>query len=691
MSMEYRIAGTFSDSLGKLTSQEQKAVKTTAFDLQMNPSHPSLQFHRIDRTKDPNFWSIRVNRDIRIIVHKTNHQLLLCYVDHHDDAYKWAERRKLETHPKTGAAQLVEIRELVKEIVIPYYVQEDQPLAPKPPLFAEVEEETLLSYGVPPEWLEDVQKADEDSLFGLVDHLPEEASEALLELASGKKPAPPTLVAAGTDPFEHPDAQRRFRVMDNLEALERALEYPWEKWTVFLHPAQQELVEKDYSGPARVSGSAGTGKTIVALHRAVYLAEKDPDDRTLILTFSETLADAIRLKLQRLLGKKPRMGERIEVYDFNTLGKRLFKLNIGKYNLIAPKEMRELIVLTAKELGETQFSEQFLMNEWNQVVDAWQLKTWDAYQNVQRLGRRTRLPQSKREKLWAIYEKVWAKLGAQVKLTLPGLFEQLAIHVQGMARPPFHYAIIDEAQDVSVPQLRFLAAMGGNRPNALFFAGDLGQRIFQQPFSWKALGVEVQGRSRSLRINYRTSHQIRMKADLLLGTEIADVDGNREERKGTVSVFNGPQPEIVFFEDEAEEILMVSEWLKDRINEGYAESELAVFVRSKDQITRAKQSLILSKLPYHLLGNHVDAGPGQVSVCTMHRAKGLEFRGVVVMACDDEVIPLQSRIESVTDESDLEEVYHTERHLLYVACTRARDRLLVCGVDPGSEFLEDME
>lgn len=264
--MEFRIADTFTDSLARLNGEEQKSVKTAAFDLQLNPAHPSLQFHRLDKAKDHNFWSVRVSSDVRLIVHRTATSLLLCYVNHHDEAYHWAERRKLETHPKTGAAQLVEIRETVQEIIVPRYVEAPQASRSKPLLFAHISESELLSYGVPPEWLEDVRRSNEDTLLELADHLPAEAAEALLNLATGVTPRITQPIPASADPFKHPDAQRRFRAMNDIEELERALNYPWEKWTVFLHPAQRQVVEKDYSGPARVSGSAGTGKTIVALH-----------------------------------------------------------------------------------------------------------------------------------------------------------------------------------------------------------------------------------------------------------------------------------------------------------------------------------------------------------------------------------------------------------------------------------------
>jgi len=261
--MQFRIADTFTDSLAKLTGEEQKAVKTTAFDLQLNPANPGMSFHRLDKAKDKNFWSVRVNSDLRIIVHKTKNSLLLCYVDHHDSAYAWASRRRLETHPKTGAAQIVEIRETIQEITIPVYVPAESPVSAKPPLFVEIAAEELLSYGVPEEWLDDVRATNEDTLFDLAEHLPSEAAEALLDLATGVKPQVQYYVSAVTNPFDHPDAQRRFRLLTNVEELEQALDYPWEKWTVFLHPAQRELVERNYNGPARVSGSAGTGKPLL--------------------------------------------------------------------------------------------------------------------------------------------------------------------------------------------------------------------------------------------------------------------------------------------------------------------------------------------------------------------------------------------------------------------------------------------
>ncbi len=688
--MEFRISDSFTDSLARLTNDEQKAVKTTAFDLQIDPTNPGMQFHRLDRSRDANFWSVRVSRDLRIIIHRTEASLLLCFVAHHDDAYNWAERRKLETHPKTGAAQIVEVRETVREITVPVYIPEVQAEPSQPPLFTHLTDEELLDFGVPAEWLPDVKNASEDSILEIADHLPSEAAEAVLELAVGGRPEARRTVPVGLDPFEHPDAQRRFRVMNNVDELEQALEYPWEKWTVFLHPAQRELVERDYTGPARVSGSAGTGKTIVALHRAVFLARKNPDARVLLATFSDPLANALRLKVRRLISNRPQIAERLDVLSMHALAQRLYEANFGRPKIATKDQIRDLLNAASDNAGDHGFSTSFLVSEWEQVVDAWQLESWDAYRDVARLGRRTRLPETQRAVLWSIFEDVRNNLGETGLVTEAGMLANVSQRLSDGGNTPYDFAVLDEAQDVSVGQLRMLAALGGGRPNGLFFAGDLGQRIFQQPFSWKSLGVDVRGRARTLRINYRTSHQIRMQADRLLGPEISDVDGLTEDRRGTISVFNGPVPEIAIVDSQGEEIERAAAWIDARLEEGLLPQEIGLFVRSENELQRAIQTAERSTGPHRVLDEHMQTVSGSISIGTMHMAKGLEFRAVVVMACDDEVVPLQSRIESVVDDSDLEEVYNTERHLLYVACTRARDHLLVSGVDPASEFLDDL-
>jgi superfamily I DNA/RNA helicase/mRNA-degrading endonuclease RelE of RelBE toxin-antitoxin system len=687
--MEFRISDTFTSSLARLTNEEQKQVKTTVFDLQLDPTSPSMQFHRIDKSRDANFWSVRAGRDIRVIVHKTNSSFLVCYVGHHDNAYDWAERRKIEEHPRTGAAQIVEVRELVKEIIVPRVVVEQKEPAPLTPLFKSITDSDLLSYGVPPEWLADVRLATEDSLFDIAEHLPQEASEALLELATGGTPYRPSETVKPA-PFEHPDAKRRFSLISTPEELLKALDAPWDKWTIFLHPDQRKLVEQNSSGPFRVSGSAGTGKTIVALHRAVYLLKSNPASRVLLTTFSETLANALRVRIKKLLVGSPLLGDRIDIFAFNEVAQNLYSRLKTKKDIISHEALLAHLEVERKQFPDLQLSTSYLASEWRDVVDAWKINSWDEYKDAKRLGRRKRLSEPQRQKIWALFSNVKKNLENEGAVTLDEAFNDLAQQAAQYRNPPYTNIVVDEAQDIGVCQLRLLEALGGSQENGLFFAGDLGQRIFQQPFSWKALGVEIRGRSKTLKVNYRTSHQIRLSADCLLPEELSDVDQNKEERLSTISVFDGIKPIINTAPTINEEQNAVAKELIRQIGLGVRPEEIGIFVRTENEIPRATSALKIANLVAHMLTDHMNTQYNSVSVGTMHLAKGLEFKSVFVMACDDAVIPNQARLGAALDEADLEEIYQTERHLLYVACTRARDFLMVSGVEPSSEFLQDL-
>ncbi len=696
--MNFRIADTFQDSLTRLAAQDQKAAKLAAYDLQVNPASPGLQLHRIQNAKDANFWSVRAGRDVRLIVHKTESSFLLCYADHHDDAYRWAEKRKIVQHPKTGATQIVEVRERVEEI--PVYRQVEMEIPEEggvattdslPPVFEGVPAEQLLSYGVPEEWIDDVAAVTDSGLLELLEHLPSEAAEALLELAAGGTPEVAKVETTGLDDgFQHPDAQRRFRLIVDEAELAAALEYPWEKWTVFLHPAQRSLVERSFNGPAKAAGSAGTGKTVVAIHRAVHLARKNPTARVLLTTFSEALAALLKIKLERLLARDSEVAARITVKALPELARELAEQSGDERRLAEPEEIEEALAAASEAVEGHTFAKPFLRSEWREVIDAWQISDWEQYREVQRLGRKTRLGVAQRELFWKIGEEVRGWLEERGLATWSQLFGQLTRKLEaGEIGSPFEFAVVDEAQDLGIAELRFLKALCPD-PAGLFFAGDLGQRIFQQPFSWLSLGVDIRGRSHILRVNYRTSHQIREHADRLLPEVVKDPDGNEEERTGTVSVFSGPSPEIKAFPTSEEEIEAVAERLIEWRKAGVGPGEIGLFVRSEWEFPRARAALKAAGMDWAELERTSRPQTDRVALSSMHLAKGLEFRAVAVMACDDEVIPHQSRIEAILDEAELEEAYATERHLLYVACTRAREHLLLTGTDPTSEFLDDM-
>jgi hypothetical protein len=684
--MNFLIADTFTASFNRLSGVDQKAVKASVFDLQMDRTGNGLQLHRIDKSKDPNFWSARVNRDVRLIVHRTDESLLVAYVDHHDAAYAWAERRRIEAHPRTGAIQIVEIRERVENVappatfdfVFPEPAKGKEHEIATPALFSSLDDDALLSIGVPADWLADVRAANEDGFFALAAHLPAEASEALLEFAATGKLAVPAPAAA--DPFSHPDALRRIRLIADQEELEQALAFPWEQWGVFLHPSQRVLVERSFSGPARVAGSAGTGKTIVAIHRAVRLARQNPKAKVLLGSFSQPLAEAMAKKTLVLAPETGGIVRRITTASFRGIAEQMYQLEHGGRPRIASDAiLRERLRAAATTSGLRGFSERFLLSEWSNVVDAWGLSSFDAYSTVERMGRKSRLGPNQRARLWPVFAAVREALATERYTTWANVFTGLAKGLEGRPTKPFDHVIVDEAQDLAPAELRFFAALAPAEPDGLFLSGDIGQRIFQHPYSWASLGVDVRGRSHTLKVCYRTSQQIRRAADRLLPTVLRDSDGLDDERRGIVSVFDGPAPEVKSLPTIAAEAETVRQVVATWLGEGIAAHEIGLFVRTPRLVVRARAA--------------IDglARAAEMVTAQMSLAKGLEFRAVVVMACDEGVLPLDERVADAADEAELDDIYETERRLLYVACTRAREHLLLTGVTPVSEYLADFD
>ena len=684
--MNFLIADTFTTSFNRLSGVDQKAVKASVFDFQMDPTGSGLQLHRIDKSKDPNFWSARVNRDIRLIVHKTGDSLLVAYVGHHDDAYAWAERRRIEAHPRTGAVQIVEVRELVEEIappasfdfVFPEPAKEKEKAPDPPALFSALDNDALLSIGVPADWLADVRAASEDGFFSLTAHLPAEASEALLEYAATGRLAAPVPTPAIADPFAHPDALRRIRLIVDQEELEQALAYPWEKWGVFLHPSQRALVDRSFSGPARVAGSAGTGKTIVAIHRAVSLARENANARVLLASFSEPLAAELAKKVLVLAPETGCVVPRITTASFQGIAEQMFQLEYGVRPRIASDALlRERLRAAAASVDLKGFSERFLLSEWTNVIDAWGLASLDAYSTVPRMGRKSRLGPNQRARLWPVFQSVRGALSAERYTTWASVFGGLADALTGRPTKPFDHVVVDEAQDLAPAELRFFAALAPAKKDGLFLSGDVGQRIFQHPFSWAGLGIDVRGRAHTLKVCYRTSQQIRRAADRLLPTVLRDTDGLEDERRGIISVFDGPAPEVKTFSSVTAECDAVRQVVENWLGDGILPHEIGLFVRTPELVTRARA--VIAEIE----------GAAGITTAPMSLAKGLEFRAVVVMACDEGILPLDARVADAADEAELDDIYETERRLLYVACTRAREHLLLTGVSPVSEYLAD--
>jgi superfamily I DNA/RNA helicase len=320
----------------------------------------------------------------------------------------------------------------------------------------------------------------------------------------------------------------------------------------------------------------------------------------------------------------------------------------------------------AAEAASLNVDPDFLFDEWTMIVDAWNVSDADAYRDLPRLGRKQRMAASRRDALWSVFAQVREKLSKEELATESGCAHDL----RKDGRFPFTHVIVDEAQDISVAELMLLGSMLGDRSNGLFFAGDIGQRIFRSPFPWAAAGIEVRGRSRSLKVNYRTSHQIRKRGDRLLPETLVEADGSEASRLGVTSVFDGPAPRIHVFDNPETERAELDAWLRELLQLGVEAGEIAILVRAPGQVAAFE--------------------PMGVHVMTMHDAKGSEFRAVAIPRLDHNILPEEARLLAARDEAHLDAIMTTERHLLYVAATRARDFLWMSGVDPVSEFLSDL-
>ena len=674
---------SFQKGLARLTRQEQNLMHQTVMQFWINPDAPGHRLHPLEM-RDRRLHSISPNMDLRIIVFRDGDRHVLMYVDHHDAAYRWAERRTVATHPVTGSAQIVEFEEVVRaEEQAPSRAQPDS----VPPIFATESDDYLLSLGVPPVYLQTVRGlSSDDDLLAILDRLPEEAQEALFALAVGERPiARPTLQASAPDPFAHPDAQRRFWVAADEAALVQALERPWEEWLVFLHPAQRGAVERNFNGPARVSGSAGTGKSVVAMHRAAYLARLSTGGRLLLTTFSKTLASRLSDGMDKLLGPVSEARTRVEVvhlhgYAIAQLERRGLTVEIAKAEEIE-RRLRD-----ARCDLDPRFTDAFLFSEWEAVVDYWGIKSWEAYRDVVRLGRGAPLSPRQRRQLWDVFARLQEDLDRPGRATWGEVCDRLRYIIDDEGIRPFRHVIVDEAQDLGPRELRLIASLAAPGPRALFFAGDIGQRIYRWPFPWVSAGVDVRGRAQRLRVNYRTSAEIRSFSDALLPAKLAEVDGEHESRQ-TVSVLRGPDPEIAAGESVEEEIAALARWLRDLHARDIEPGQIAIFGRTQRVLRqRAESALAQAGLTGRWLAPDSDLATDTVAIGTMHAAKGLEFRAVALVGCDAQHMPFERALARADSNEARQLVEERERHLLYVGCTRARESLLITYYGEGNSL-----
>lgn len=727
MTIPLIIADRFLDAVAVLPGADKGRVFDFMLRFRDNPAHPAISLERVQGARSSGVWSGRITVGLRAILYKDGEAWVAVHAGRHDDAYAWAERHDIGRHEATGELQIVEIPVTVAPPVAapPSTPTRSRGRSSKPPLptqaspssagpstedamagsevepgrpiptrlFAERQDGYLLSLGVPSAWLPVVREiANEDELLHIAGKLPQEVADRLVRLAMGELVTPPTPLPA-TAPIPA-GAQSSLLVEPDLLTLESALAAPLERWIGFLHPTQRQLVTASPKGPAKVTGSAGTGKTTVALHRARHLAKAG--HKVLLTTFVTTLAHNLMRQL-RVLCADAELA-RITV---STVHGRALAICQDVDALVKPATDNDLRTAfeNARLAHAPQIDPRFLRTEYDAVVAPQGLATWAEYRVARRTGRGRPLSITERKVLWNVFERVMSDLESRRRLDWAGLC-RLAIKTldERRATPRYDAVLVDELQDLRPIELKFLRALSAPAPERLALFGDAGQRLYAGQVSLSSLGIDVRGRSHILRLNYRTTEQIRRAADLVLvnrpssspvpsGTPTGDdLEGGASTRDAR-SLRSGPPPTlngVDLADTERERALqIIQKWMA----EGIEASAIAVFARTNARVTALERALTAAGLAASLLSDDDgDAAPG-VRLGTMHRAKGLEFKAVLVHDASASSLPSPGALSACEDPQDREDVLERERNLLYVAMTRARDRLAITWTGTPSPFL----
>lgn len=669
----------FDRAFERLTKVEQHRVDTAVMSFRRNPDLPGHRLHKLTN----GLWSMSPSDELRVILHREGGRGLLLHVGHHDAAYAWAARHRLDRHEVTGEMQLVELPEVTRGLGPAAPAP-----APRPGLLAGEDPAYLAALGVPGDWIGPVRAIrDSDGLLDLVGKIPDDVVERLIELAAGHRPAPPAPVAPDADPWATEAARRQFRLLADDPELQRALERPWPEWTVWLHPAQRDAVERRFEGPARVTGPAGTGKTVVTLHRAARLARARDEARVLVASFSKALAQRMAAALDLLLAAEPEVRARIRVQHLHALAAEIVRTAPRHPVALGDRDLDRRVTAARGDLPAA-WTDAFLVAEWRAVIDFRGVRSLASYQAIPRQGRGRRLSAAERAAIWPVFARMREEMERKGEASWADHCELAAGILATRGETPFDHVLIDEAQDFGPRELAFAMQLAPHGRDALFLAGDGGQRIYRYPWSWSEIGLDVRGRSRRLGVNYRTSAEIRRAADALLPAAEA-AGGGEAEPRAALSRFRGPPPRISACATREDEREALRGFLAGLVAEGVAPGEIAVLARTADRLEDAldapARALGLARQPL------AETAPDRLVAGTLHGAKGLEFRAVAIVGAEAGTIPLGSVLAREPDPLGRAALEAQERHLLYVGMTRARERLLVTHVGDPSHFLARQE
>ncbi len=700
------ISSDFFNAYSKLPQKVQNRITNFLSKFHQDPTMPGINYEKIRDAGNPGFRSVRIDDTYRGIVLKPEEDnvYVLLWVDHHDRAYAWARRKKCSVHPDTGSLQVYEAVQAEPE-KSGEQGNVDQP-AELPGLFDHVRDRHLLKLGIPQELLSRVRViVRQEDLDAMLDLLPQEAYEALFFLAEGfsveyvfqemdKSDASKEVDTSDVrSALQNVDSQQRFHVVtDDLE-LQAMLQAPLEKWRVFLHPTQRKLVERSWNGPVRVLGEAGTGKTVAAMHRAKWLARNsfaEDKEHILFTTFTKNLAADIYENLHSICSSEEL--KRIEVVNLDKWVSDFLKSHGYSSSIVYSDQtdpLWKLAMATAPD--DPAFPLSFYREEWENVLQPQEVNTFADYCQASRKGRGVPLNRKTRKAIWPVFEEYRLQLNKHGWREPDDAMRDARNILQSQnISLPYSSIVVDEAQDMGVQAFKLLRQVVPERANDLFIVGDGHQRIYRHKVVLGRCGIKIVGRSRKLRVNYRTTEETRRWATgVLEGVSIDDLDEGQDNEKGTTSLLRGKEPLIKNFDSFDHECQFLADLAREKEQLGDL-STTCLVARTHSRLNQYAQALQQKGVAVYPIKTSAaeDRNAHGIRLATMHRVKGLEFETIIIAGAKEGDMPLRIALETTDDDAEREDRELRERALFYVAATRAKKEVVVTSFGQKSVFLE---
>ncbi|MCP2298540.1 hypothetical protein APR11_004985 [Nocardia amikacinitolerans] len=679
--------------LGALEASVQRNVRDV-FAKFATSTHTGLHLEKLRAACNDRYRSIRINQFMRgiVLAPTSGDTYVLLKVLPHDDAYAWAARRDVSINPAFGVVEIWDGVGAAETLAaLPESTTSEPTL-----LFAGFGDAVLRKLGIDDRVLKLTRSlTDKAQLDAVKEFLPSTQWQVLSGLAEGFTPDEVwELLAAEltADPIDPDDLDaaiarsgHRLVSVDGPEELLAVLERPLDFWRVYLHPTQRTIADASYRGPSRVTGGPGTGKTVVALHRAHALAKRN-EGRVLLTTFTSTLTDILQSGLNLLI-EDEQVRRRIEVLNIDKLANKVFRKHRKPPQILSSAQERQIWASVIEDL-QLPFTPGFLGDEWREVVLAQRIRSADQYLAAKRRGRGRAMNAQTKASVWLAISDFERRLTETRQWTYETICREAVRIMETVEDPLYRHILVDEAQDLSPEQWRLLRACVPPGTDDLFLAGDTHQRIYQNRVTLKDVGIHVAGRSTRLTVNYRTTAEIlRWSLELLRGERIDDMDEGLDSIAGCRSDLHGPDPVIRGFDSAEDELSNLVELVEGWIGRGAAPEEIGIATRANDLGAKAWAALRQAGIPVIELSA---ATAGGVGVGTMHRMKGLEFRYLAVLGVGDKQVPAPAAITSVAEDRHAHERdLQRERCLLFVACTRAREELVVTWHGRPSELLPE--